>query len=150
MIDKSGLHNFLGKLNNISQNPIEDVVADDVSQRISDYTQEAYPFANVTKQKIGKGQAIVIAQHEYISFLEFGTGVAGEGKYKGNLPTERIDFMDRHGRYDYTEGWEYNYYAKHIRNKNPNSRVKDWAGFAPKAGMLNAELKTINEITRKK
>ena len=37
-------------------------------------------------QRAGKGQFLVMSTGEYCWFVEFGTGVVGQGTYEGNLP----------------------------------------------------------------
>lgn len=96
------------------------------------------PNITVKPEPLGNGKARIIASGSQISFIEFGTGVRGQGSYDGELPTEDISFTSR-GQEWTMPGWVYNYYATFIRGE------KDFQGFAAKAPVWKTATKLANE-----
>ncbi len=106
----------------------------------------------VSKRKIGKGRSRIIAKGDKVSFIEFGTGIAGEGTYPvEKLPTQLIQFESPKGKNAVqrsTDGWQYDYRYKQAEDK---STVKHFVGMSAKMPMYRTsrELKSkMSEIAR--
>ena len=111
-VDKNALNNFIAKLKNISY---VDKIADELANEGLEIAQREYGNYNVdlSIENEGEGQRTIVASGEGLSYIEFGTGLVGQGTYKGNLPTEIRTFESPKNRkppaMQSTQGWEYNY-----------------------------------------
>lgn len=137
-IDLSGLKNVRDKLQRLKAITNDDIVMA-VAERGKELAQEGFGV-NVSVEAIplGNGKARVEAIGQSVSFIEYGIGTSGEGHYPGELPTQPITFYSTKLKREHTtQGWEYNYFAKYVRNQDPNANVKDVTGFQAKAPMWN-------------
>lgn len=116
----SGLNHLVKKLDKMeisgTASAIAEAIADEGVSIARRKYRSAYPEAVVTKEiSLETGNAKVIASGDKIAYLEFGTGLVGQGTYKGKLPTETITFKspkdtpNREGVPQSTAGWVYYY-----------------------------------------
>ena len=145
-ITKNKLPRFKQRVNNFAN------MADELAETL---VQEAMEIADIHYGNSGAlyllyyekerdGVYKLIAEGEQIAYLEFGTGILGEGKYPdpNKLPPESMILRFKsHGHTQETAGWVYNYYKKKEENRN-NPNVKDWQGAEPGAQMF----KTAKEL----
>ena len=81
---------------------------------------------------------MINAHGEDLPFIEFGTGLRGEGTYQGELPTQTLRFESM-GTQQKTEGWEYNYWKKqHTFRPKPLGKWDDWIGQPAEAPIYNS------------
>ena len=135
-IDLSGLKNVRDKLQRLKAITNDDIVMA-VAERGKELAQEGFGASvSVEAIPLGNGKARVEAIGQQVSFIEYGVGTSGEGHYPGELPTQPITFYSTKLKREHTtQGWEYNYFAKYVRNQDPNAKVKDVTGFQAKAPM---------------
>ena len=142
-IDLSGLKNVRDKLQRLKAITNDDIVMA-VAKRGKEIAKVGFgSAADVEAIPLGNGKARLEARGQGVSFLEYGIGTSGEGHYPGELPTQPITFYSTKLKREHTtSGWEYNYFAEHIRRKYPNAKVEDVTGFQAKAPMWH----TANEL----
>ena len=74
--------------------------------------------SSITTEKRGEANYVVIAQGRYVAFVEFGTGVVGEGTYPGEL-SDSWGYDERrtpeaHDPNDPTKWYYYDEYLGHV------------------------------------
>ena len=110
-------------------------VAEAMAERGAEIAKEKYGSESiqVSAELIGNGHAIIRAKGDQIGYLEFGTGIQGEGKYpdESKLPTQTLEFESPKGVPRKTQGWVYNYMKKLYE---PNKA--DVTGRPPQAQMF--------------
>ena len=140
-IKSKGLLNFRNKLGNVDFTDLKNDVANAIAERGVEIAKTNYGSESiqVTSQFIGNGRAIILAKGDQIGYLEFGTGIAGKGKYpdETKLPKEKLIFKSR-GETQSTDGWEYNYFKEQkVKQGVPNADlIKDVTGRPPQAQMF--------------
>jgi hypothetical protein len=134
-IKGKGLLNFQKKLNNADFTELKNDVAQAIADRGVEIAKEKYGSESiqVSAELIGDGRAKIIAKGDQIGYLEFGTGIQGEGQYPKpeSLPTKTLQFESPKGVSRETKGWVYNYMKKLYHPEN-----KDVTGRPPKAQMF--------------
>ena len=112
-LDKfSNMKNFGSKIaNKVGERGVEIAYSEYNSLQRADVRTEKTTEPNKVK---------VVAKGVGLAFEEFGTGLVGQGTYKGNLPTETIAFESPKGDPQRTEGWVYYY---------PNKKTKVLGGW---------------------
>lgn len=122
--DYSGLKRFMSKLDNIknSKDSLLNTIANKVAENGSKIAEQEYSGTSiqVNVEQADNGISSIIASGEKINYLEFGTGIVGQGTYAGELPTQPIEFESPKGSPQVTQGWEYNY---------PNPKTKKGDGW---------------------
>lgn len=123
---KNDLQSFADKLKNYkAQGDLADKVLDKVLQKGEEIARKQYDISDKGTVINKKGQEVqssititssksgntgkITSTGSQVAYLEFGTGVNGEGTYDGKLPTEPITFNDNSGKTWTTQGWEYYY-----------------------------------------
>lgn len=107
-VKKNTLNNYLQKLKNISKIEFGETVANVVAQKGVEYAQQEYAGTHFTASSEVKGSnAKVIAQGNGIAYVEYGTGLVGQGTYKGETPQNGVPI---------TGNWEYYYDSPHKEN----------------------------------
>lgn len=133
-INDKGLKRFE---NNLKSNfsDLKDEVALALAERGVEIAKSKYSSESiqVSAELISNGHAVVRAKGDQIGYLEFGTGIQGEGKYpdQTKLPTETLEFESPKGVPRKTQGWVYNYMKKLYHPEN-----KDVVGRPPQAQMF--------------
>ena len=131
-VTKNGLEKFKAKLEVRTTEDFSDVVANAIADEGELIAKTKYMGTNV--EVLGHSEAVngetsIIARGNQIAYMEFGTGLIGDGTYpdKSKLPKEPITFESpkpRGGRKSNpenihtTNGWEYYY-------DNPKTKVGD-------------------------
>lgn len=134
---KNDLQNFANKLNNYNaKNGLDEKIADKVANKGAEIAQKNWVSGVVINIKGNKTKKSIIATdvnlaNPTIAYREFGTGIQGEGKYEGELPTQNITFTDKQGKTWTTQGWEYHY------RYNQTLQGKPFQGQTPKMPMFN-------------
>lgn len=59
--------------------------------------------SSISFQRVGEAEYLVIADNDHAAFVEFGTGVVGDGSYQGELPSNWEYDVNNHG----DDGWWY-------------------------------------------
>lgn len=115
-IKNKGLLRFKEKLNNADFTDLKNDVAQAIANRGVEIAKTKYSSESiqVSAELIGDGHAIIKAKGDQIGYLEFGTGIQGEGKYPKPeaLPKETLEFESPKGVPRKTQGWVYNYMKK--------------------------------------
>lgn len=124
-MDTKALESFLFKIKRFSKlKNISSEVANNIAERGVDIAKAEYGHSQRVILSIEKtkepNKLQIVAQGAGIAFDEFGTGLIGEGTYRGNLPTEPIEFESPKGFPQRTEGWVYYY---------PNRKTKILGGW---------------------
>lgn len=133
-INDKGLKRFE---NNLKSNfsDLKDEVALALAERGVEIAKSKYSSESiqVSAELISNGHAVVRAKGDQLGYLEFGTGIQGEGKYpdQTKLPTETLEFESPKGVPRKTQGWVYNYMKKLYHPEN-----KDVVGRPPQAQMF--------------
>ena len=137
-VDLSGLENFKKRLANINTQSLAEKIVIAFCNKGSEYAQTLYSGESITvqPQNISGNRGSIVAidskgEKATIGYLEFGTGVKGEGSYKGTLPTQNINFVSPSYGQITTNGWQY-YYAY-----QQGLSQKQWQGSQAKAQMWN-------------
>ena len=134
---KNGLQNFANKLKNYkAQGDLAERVVEKVANKGVEIARNKWGNqANVIQRGDGLKRSIVAVDNNKINpsiaYTEFGTGIQGEGKYEGKLPTQNISFTDKNGLEWTTQGWEYHY------RYNQTQQGEPFKGQIPKMPMLN-------------
>ena len=94
--DLTGLHNFKKRLENISTQTLAEKIVKALCEYGANYAQGMYGSESitVTAENMSSVGGSIIAKDSKgekatIGYLEFGTGVRGEGSYEGTLPTQK-------------------------------------------------------------
>ena len=119
----SGLRNFSNKLEryaNVFSTNWEDKVANQIADvgvllAEDEYNKTDIGGVKVYKEPVDNGLVKVIADSTAVAYIEFGTGEYARGTYKGELPTQMIEF-ESGGKQQSTQGWEYYY-------PNPKTKI---------------------------
>ncbi len=140
-INDKGLKRFE---NNLKSNfsDLKDEVALAFAERGVEIAKSKYSSESiqVSAELISNGHAVVRAKGDQLGYLEFGTGIQGEGKYpdESKLPTQTLEFESpksvpgkTQGVPRKTKGWVYNYMKKLYHPEN-----KDVVGRPPQAQMF--------------
>lgn len=137
-IDLTGLNNFKKRLENISTQTLAEKIVEALCEYGANYAQGMYGGGSiiVTAENVSSVGGSIIAkdikgEKATIGYLEFGTGVKGEGSYEGTLPTQNIDFVSPSYGQITTNGWQY-YYAY-----QQGLSQKQWQGSQAKSQMWN-------------
>lgn len=137
-IDLTGLNNFKKRLENISTQTLAEKIVKALCEYGANYAQGMYSGESitVTAENVSSVGGSIIAKDSKgekatIGYLEFGTGVKGEGSYKGTLPTQNINFVSPSYGQITTNGWQY-YYAY-----QQGLSQKQWQGSQAKSQMWN-------------
>ncbi|NCC99908.1 MAG: hypothetical protein EOL95_09465 [Bacteroidia bacterium] len=143
-MDTSGLKNFITKVSNLTirGNKLKNDLANSIANRGVEIASEKYSGKGVSVNPTPSvdGKSSVVAEGEKISFMEFGTGIVGDGTYAGTLPTQDISFESPKGVAQSTKGWEYNY------RKKQGKVDKDWVGFVAGAEMFHTSQELKQEM----
>lgn len=136
--DLTGLHNFKKRLENISTQTLAEKIVKALCEYGANYAQGMYGSESitVTAENMSSVGGSIIAKDSKgekatIGYLEFGTGVKGEGSYEGTLPTQNIDFVSPSYGQITTNGWQY-YYAY-----QQGLSQKQWQGSQAQSQMWN-------------
>lgn len=133
-INDKGLKRFQRNLKS-DFSDLKDEVALAFAERGVEIAKSKYSSESiqVSAELISNGHAVVRAKGDQIGYLEFGTGIQGEGKYpdESKLPTQTLEFESPKGVPRKTKGWVYNYMKKLYQ---PNK--KDVTGRPPQAQMF--------------
>lgn len=118
VVRQNDLNRFYGKLYNI-RNVAEtatELIADN-GEKIAKSEYAGINSIQVTKD-IDENNAVISASGDSVAYIEYGTGLVGQGTYKGDLPTQTLTFESPKdsGRINTTQGWEYYY-------DNPQTKV---------------------------
>lgn len=118
VVRQNDLNRFYGKLYNI-RNVAEtatELIADN-GEKIAKSEYAGINSVQVTKD-IDENNAVISASGDSVAYIEYGTGLVGQGTYKGDLPTQTLTFESPKdsGRINTTQGWEYYY-------DNPQTKV---------------------------
>lgn len=118
VVRQNDLNRFYGKLYNI-RNVAEtatELIADN-GEKIAKSEYAGINSVQVTKD-IDENSAVISASGDSVAYIEYGTGLVGQGTYKGDLPTQTLTFESPKdsGRINTTQGWEYYY-------DNPRTKV---------------------------
>ena len=137
-IDLTGLNNFKKRLESISTQTLAEKIVKALCEHGANYAQGMYggESITVTAENVSSVGGSIIAKDSrgekaIIGYLEFGTGVKGEGSYKGTLPTQNINFVSPSYGQITTNGWQY-YYAY-----QQGLSQKQWQGSQAKSQMWN-------------
>ena len=112
------MNRFYGKLQNIRN------VAETATELIADNGEKIAKseYAGINSVQVIKdidgNSAVISANGDSVAYIEYGTGLVGQGTYKGDLPTQTLTFESPKdsGRINTTQGWEYYY-------DNPRTKV---------------------------
>ena len=129
---KNGLMKYLNKIQGykgtINKKEVSEIVGDfGVSLAKEEYAGKASDI----QSKIRSSGVDIIARGKELAFMEYGTGVRGEGKYQGKLPTQTLKFESPKGQKRETDGWVYDYMKKLYNPDKPS-----FQGFVPQAQMF--------------
>lgn len=137
-IDLTGLNNFKKRLENISTQTLAEKIVKALCEYGANYAQGMYGGGSiiVSAENMSSVGGSIIAKDSKgekatIGYLEFGTGVKGEGSYTGTLPTQNIDFVSPSYGQITTNGWQY-YYAY-----QQGLSQKQWQGSQAQSQMWN-------------
>lgn len=138
-VDLSGLENFKKRLANINTQSLAEKIVIAFCNKGSEYAQSLYGGESITVQpkSISGNRGSIVAidskgEKATIGYLEFGTGVRGEGSYEGTLPTQDITF-EAYNRQVTVDKWTYNY----AYNYEPQLRTTQVQGATAQAQMWN-------------
>lgn len=150
VVKKNTLGNFLNRLAKVEKLDIgKDEIISKVQKIGEDIAREEYAGTDVVvSSRTDNSSVTILAEGDRIAYMEFGTGIEGEGTYpeQDKLPTEPLTFNSR-GAEQTTQGWQYNYYKKQHIEDNPN--LPDWKGFKAQAQMFNTSERLQNELGEK-
>lgn len=118
VVRRNDLNRFYGKLQNIRN------VAETATELIADNGEKIAKneYAGINSVQVIKdidgNNAVISANGDSVAYIEYGTGLVGQGTYKGDLPTQTLTFESPKdsGRINTTQGWEYYY-------DNPRTKV---------------------------
>lgn len=137
-IDLTGLNNFKKRLESISTQTLAEKIVKALCEYGANYAQGMYggESITVTAENVDSVGGSIIAKDSkgekaIIGYLEFGTGIKGEGSYNGPLPTQNINFVSPSYGQITTNGWQY-YYAY-----QQGLSQKQWQGSQAKSQMWN-------------
>lgn len=118
VVRQNDLNRFYGKLYNIRNiaETATELIADN-GEKIAKSEYAGINSVQVTKE-IDENSAVISASGDSVAYIEYGTGLVGQGTYKGDLPTQTLTFESPKdsGRINTTQGWEYYY-------DNPQTKV---------------------------
>lgn len=111
------IYNRFGLLKDKFAEMSDDRIANEIAEKLAEKGEEiakanySSQSIKVSHNKAVDGNAKIVAQGEGIAYMEFGTGVTGDGTYpdKKKLPTETLSFESPKGHPQTTQGWVYNY-----------------------------------------
>lgn len=136
--DLTGLNNFKKRLESIITETLAEKIVKALCEYGANYAQGMYGSESitVTAENVSSVGGSIIAKDSKgekatIGYLEFGTGVKGEGSYKGTLPTQNINFVSPSYGQITTNGWQY-YYAY-----QQGLSQKQWQGSQAQSQMWN-------------
>lgn len=136
--DLTGLNNFKKRLESISTQTLAEKIVKALCEYGANYAQGMYggESITVTAENVDSVGGSIIAKDSkgekaIIGYLEFGTGVKGEGSYNGPLPTQNINFVSPSYGQITTNGWQY-YYAY-----QQGLSQKQWQGSQAQSQMWN-------------
>lgn len=137
-IDLTGLNNFKKRLESISTQTLAEKIVKALCEYGANYAQGMYggESITVTAENVDSVGGSILAKDSkgekaIIGYLEFGTGIKGEGSYNGPLPTQNINFVSPSYGQITTNGWQY-YYAY-----QQGLSQKQWQGSQAKSQMWN-------------
>lgn len=118
VVRRNDLNRFYGKLYNIRN------IAETATELIADNGEKIAKseYAGINSVQVIKdidgNSAVISANGDSVAYIEYGTGLVGQGTYKGDLPTQTLTFESPKdsGRINTTQGWEYYY-------DNPRTKV---------------------------
>lgn len=120
---RNDLGKFAEKLKNWQTTGSSSVVQkalDLISEKMLSIAKEEYLGVSSVNLNtpIDKNRVTLTASGKGLMFIEFGTGLVGEGTYEGKLPKDPITFESPQGSGDMhtTMGWEYYY-------DNPKTKI---------------------------
>lgn len=118
VVRQNDLNRFYGKLYNIRNiaETATELIADN-GEKIAKSEYAGINSVQVTKD-IDENNAVISASGDSVAYIEYGTGLVGQGTYKGDLPTQTLTFESPKdsGKINTTQGWEYYY-------DNPQTKV---------------------------
>ncbi len=136
--DLTGLNNFKKRLESIITQTLAEKIVKALCEYGANYAQGMYGSESITvaaENMSSVGGSIIAkdskGEKATIGYLEFGTGVKGEGSYKGTLPTQNINFVSPSYGQITTNGWQY-YYAY-----QQGLSQKQWQGSQAQSQMWN-------------
>lgn len=124
-METKALNDFILKIQKFSKiKNIGAKVASQIAERGVEIARDEYRNSQrviLSVEKTNESNKLkIVAQGHGLAFDEFGTGLVGQGTYKGNLPTDAIEFESPKGFPQRTEGWVYYY---------PNRKTKILGGW---------------------
>lgn len=120
IVVKNSLTNYIKRIDLYKNRFEKDTIYDTVAEIGEEIANEEYLKTNFKPNSITaikRNDGInVVATGEKIAYVEYGTGLVGQGTYLGKLPTETLTFESPKGYKQSTQGWEYYY-------DNPRTKV---------------------------
>lgn len=148
VVKKNTLGRFLEKIKNIDNYELSlSNIADKVADIGLEIAQEEYAGTQVDLSKAVNDNSVeLVAKAKGIAYMEFGTGIIGEGQYKGNLPPKSmvLEFESPKGVPRKTEGWVYDYMKKLYYPDKPSFK-----GQKPQAQMFNTSRRIQKELSER-
>ena len=118
VVRRNDLNRFYGKLHNIRN--IAETATELIADNGAKIDKSEYAGINSVQviKDIDGNSAVISANGDSVAYIEYGTGLVGQGTYKGDLPTQTLTFESPKdsGRINTTQGWEYYY-------DNPRTKV---------------------------
>lgn len=103
-VKRNDLERYANRLYKISSNNVANQTAELLADKGKTIAEYNYKETNVTHIKVtnevNDNVAQIIANGNEVAYIEYGTGVIGDGTYKGKLPTSGVPI---------TGEWEYYY-----------------------------------------
>lgn len=103
--------------------------------------------ASVRFEITNDGRGLIIAEGNYVAFVEFGTGIVGEGTYEGKLPSS-WDYNEQRtpAAHDMLDPWKWYYVDDNGQVHSTYGQTAN--GFMAKGAdeMRNAVLKIAKEV----
>lgn len=119
VVKRNDLDRYYSKLKTITSGELGEKVVDLLVNEGTREAQSQYSDTHfqVASQK-DELKGTIIASGSGIAYVEYGTGLVGEGTYEGELPTQTLTFESPKGSggTHTTQGWEYYY-------DNPQTKV---------------------------
>lgn len=129
---KNGLQRYLNRLQGYKGTIKQDQIAEIVGETGVSFAKEEYGGKTANIQAENRDYGVdVVARGKELAFMEYGTGIRGEGQYQGELPTETLSFESPKGQPRETKGWVYDYMKKLYNPDKPS-----FQGFVPQAQMF--------------
>ena len=116
-IYKNRLADISERLDKIDGGKMAGVIAEALTERGEEIAKQQYGGTHITVEStsVSNGKSQIIAKGKGIAYMEFGTGLTGQGTYQGKLPDRTLTFESPKGIKQTTQGWVYNYPNKYTK-----------------------------------